>query len=266
VVAALDGHRNNDLKPYVFKTTDYGKTWTAVTGNLPHGNVNSIRQDPVNRNLLYALHEFGFFVSFDDGKTWKSFMPGLPKGRVDEVLVHPRDGDLVLASHGRGIWIMDDITPLQQMTAETQAKDAVLFPPRDAIMWKADRLNVTEIPGSRFWEGDVAPRGTAIAFYLKQDAPDVKITITDTVTGQAFRNITMKGEKGLNRVQWNLAGDPPPQQAGQPNAAQFQGGRGGGGGGNQARVGVYRVTLTVGGKEVGTQTVRVLEDIWLKDR
>ncbi|MEX2271642.1 MAG: hypothetical protein WD690_09235 [Vicinamibacterales bacterium] len=262
--ASIDGHYAGDLKPYVFKTADYGKTWTVITGNLPHGNVNSIRQDPVNQHLLYAAHEFGFFVSPDDGKTWKSFMPGLPKGRVDEVVVHPRDGDLVLASHGRSIWILDDITPLQQLTAETLEKDAVLLTPRDAVLWKTDRLNNTEVPGSKHWEGEVAPRGTAIAFYLKQDAPDVKLTIADTVTGRPFRNITMKGEKGLNRVQWNLAGDPPAQEPG----AQQGGGRGGrgGGGGPQARVGVYRVTLSVGGKDAGSQTLRVLEDEWLKGR
>ena len=84
--ASIDGHYVGDLKPYVFQTTDYGKTWTSVTGDLPHGNVNSIRQDPKNRNILYAAAEFGFFVSLDEGKTWKSFMPGLPKGRVDEVV------------------------------------------------------------------------------------------------------------------------------------------------------------------------------------
>ncbi len=258
--ASIDGHYVGDLKPYVFKTTDYGKTWTSVTGDLPHGNVNSIRQDPKNRSILYAAAEFGFFVSLDEGKTWKSFMPGLPKGRVDEVVVHPRDGDLVLASHGRSIWIMDDITPLQQMTPEVLAKDAVLFAPREAVQWTQDRRNNTEVPGSKHWEGEVAPRGTAIAFYLKQDAGDVKITIADTVTGQAFRTITTKGEKGLNRVQWNLASDPPAQQQG---GGQGFGGRGGGGGGRQATPGIYKVTLTVGGKDAGTQTLRVLEDTFL---
>jgi hypothetical protein len=116
------------------------------------------------------------------------------------------------------------------------------------------------VPGSKHWEGEVAPRGTAIAFYLKQDAGDVKITIADTVTGQAFRTITTKGEKGLNRVQWNLASDPPAQQQG---GGQGFGGRGGGGGGRQATPGIYKVTLTVGGKDAGTQTLRVLEDTFL---
>ncbi|HEX6322407.1 MAG TPA: hypothetical protein VFZ36_01675, partial [Vicinamibacterales bacterium] len=262
--ASIDGHYTGDLKPYVFKTTDYGRTWTNITGDLPHGNVNSIRQDPVNRGILYAAAEFGFFISRDEGKTWKAFMPGLPKGRVDEVVVHPRDNDLVLASHGRSIWIMDDITPLQQLTPEVAEKDAVLFAPREAVLWKADRRNVTATPGAR-WEGETAPRGTAIAFYLKNEAPEAKITITDTVSGEVFRTMILRGQRGLNRVQWNLAGDPPDQQQGQQQGGG-RGGRGGFGGGPQAEPGVYRVTLSVGGKDVGTQTLRVLEDVWLNQR
>jgi hypothetical protein len=170
----------------------------------------------------------------------------------------------VLASHGRSVWIMDDITPLQQMTAETMQKDAVLFEPREAILWKNDRRNTTEVPGSRFWEGETAPSGTALSFYLKQDAPEAKLTITDTVTGKEFRSITVKGQQGLNRVQWNLRGNPPERTEGQGGGGQFGGGgRGGGNQGPMADAGVYRVTLTVGGKEAGSQVIRVVEDIWL---
>src|SRR5690606_39110483 len=123
--AAYDGHHSNDLRPYVFKTTDYGQTWTSISGNLPQwGNVNTIRQDPVNRSLLYAATEFGFYITLDEGQTWHRFMPNLPTVRVDEVLVHPRDNDLVLATHGRSVWILDDITPLQQMTNETLQREA----------------------------------------------------------------------------------------------------------------------------------------------
>jgi photosystem II stability/assembly factor-like uncharacterized protein len=102
--AAIDGHNWGDMKAYVFKTTDYGQTWTSISGNLPLGNVNSIRQDPKNRNLLYAPTEFGFYISLNDGGTWHAFNPNLPKGRIDEVMVHPRDNDLILAHHGRSVW------------------------------------------------------------------------------------------------------------------------------------------------------------------
>jgi len=266
--AALDRHRNNDLKPYIFKTTDYGKTWASVTGDLPVlGNVNSIRQDPVNKNLLYAPTELGFFVSLNDGKNWHKFMPNLPTGRTDEVLVHPRENDLILATHSRSVWIMDDISALQQMTEEQLAKDAALFPTRDAVAWKQDRRLGAEVPGDKWWQGENAPRGTAIAFNLKAAGGDAKITITDTATGAEFRAQTLPSAAGLNRWQWDLCSTPiaSPQGGRQGGGG---GGFGGGcqGGGRAATPGVYKVTVNVGGKDIGTQTFKVLEDIWLNEK
>jgi hypothetical protein len=264
---ALDGHRNNDLKPYIFKTTDYGKTWTSVSGNLPaKGNVNAIRQDPVNRNLLYAPTEFGFYVSLDDGKTWDRFMPNLPVGRVDEVVVHPRDHDLVLATHSRAVWIMDDISALQNMTSGMTG-DYTLFPTRDAVQWKNDRRQTTEVAGDKWFKGENAPAGTAISFFAKNPGGDAKITITDLQTGQEMFTRSVNTMQGLNRFQWNMCGTPNP-------AAQGAGGFGGGGGrggfgcggGAMARPGTYKVALSVGGREVGSNTFRILEDEWMNDR
>ena len=250
--ASLDGHWLNDMKAYVFKTTDYGQTWTSVSGNLPVANVNTIRQDPRNRNLLYAATEIGFYISTNDGQTWHAFMPNLPKGRVDEVVVHPRDNDLILAHHGRGIWIMDDISALQQLTPQALEAPVTLFRPRDAVMWRADRMNQTEVPGGKWWEGDVAPRGSAIAYHLKTaPATDVIITITNTASGQAVRTCVGTKDVGMNRYQWTLTGDPA---------------QGGGGGGGGIGPGVYRVTLSIAGSIVGTQTFNVVEDIWLNQK
>lgn len=266
---ALDGHRNDDLKPYVFKTTDFGKTWTSVSGNLPAmGNLNSIRQDPVNRNLLYAATEMGFFVSLDDGKNWNRFMPNLPIGRVDEVLVHPRDHDLILSTHSRSVWILDDITALQRLTPDVITKDATVFPVRDAIAYKSDRRLSPAITGDKVWAGESAPRGTAITWYAKSGAGDATITISDVITGQAFRAQTVSSATGLNRFQWDLCSTPVRASAPPPD---FRNGSIGGvftcvGGGRSALPGTYRVTVTVGGKEIGTQTLQVLEDIWLNER
>ena len=299
--ATIDGHYAGDMKPYVFKTTDYGRTWTSIAGDLPKGNVNSIRQDPRNRNLLYAPAEFGFFISLDEGAHWHKFMPGLPAGRIDEVLVHPRDNDLIIAHHGRGIWIMDDVSALQQLTADMLAKDApTLLKPREAVIWKADRMNQTEVPGNKWWEADPAPRGTAIAYYLKSaPAGDVLVTISNTATGNAVRTCVGTKNAGMNRFQWALTGDPAPGgggggggrgggggagggRAGAPPEAPAQptgptpcaagagggGGRGGGfgGGGGGIGPGVYKVTLTIAGKEVASQTFNLLEDIWLNQK
>jgi len=209
--AALDGHRNNDLKPYIFKTTDYGKTWTSASGDLPmRGNVNSIRQDPVNRNLLYAPTELGFYVSLDDGKSWNRFMPNLPTGRVDEVLVHPRDNDLILATHSRSIWIMDDISSLQAMTPEMMGRNNGSMPIRDAILWKTDRRLSTAVPGDKWWAGQSAPRGTAIGFFSKFAGGDAKITITEVLTGREFRTQSVAIGAGLNRWRWDLCSTPAP--------------------------------------------------------
>jgi hypothetical protein len=160
---ALDGHRSNDHTPLVYKTTDYGATFTSIAGDLPRGNVNSIRQDPVAKNLLYAPAEYGFYISLNEGTNWTKFMPNLPNGRMDEVVVHPRENDLILATHGRSIWIMDDVSALQQMALAAPTAPT-LFAPREAVQWKTDRRNMTEVPGSKYWTGDNMPRGTAIAF------------------------------------------------------------------------------------------------------
>ncbi|HUF47464.1 MAG TPA: hypothetical protein VMM93_06565, partial [Vicinamibacterales bacterium] len=283
---SLDGHHQNDLNPYVFKTTDYGRTWTNITGDLPWGHVNSIRQDPVNENLLYAAHEFGFFISLNEGGQWHRFMPNLPTVRVDEVVVHPRDNDLVLATHGRSVWVMDDITALQQMTPESLQQEATLFQPRDAVAWKSDPRDSTTTPGYKWWTGETAPRGTAIAYYLRNAASgEARITITNVATGEAVRTCTGTTTAGLNRFQWALSGDPqpgggggrgrggrgaepPPAPTGPPpitpcTAGGGGGGRGGGGGGG-IDPGLYRVTLSLSGREVGSQTFSVLEDIWMR--
>ncbi len=220
---ALDGHRNDDLKPYIFKTTDYGQTWTSVSGNLPAvGNVNSIREDPVNRNLLFAPTELGFYVSLNAGRSWSRFMPNLPVGRMDEVLVHPRDHDLILSSHAFSIWIMDDISALEAMTPD-MAGDATLFKPRDAVLWKNDLRQRTEVPGEKFWEGENALRGTAISYYLKTAASDVKATITDLATGRGVFSCIGDKMAGLNRFEWALD-----DRGGSAVAAECGGGGGGG--------------------------------------
>jgi hypothetical protein len=220
----------------------------------------------------------------------------LPVGRMDEVLVHPRDHDLVLSAHGFSIWIMDDISALEAMTPD-MAGDATLFKPRDAVLWKTDLRQRTEVPGEKFWEGENAPRGTAISYYLRSEASDVKATITATATGQAVLSCIGDKAAGLNRFQWGLVNEqqalqqlqggggrgggggggggaaaPPAPTGPLPCSAASGGGGGrGGGGGGGGRgggggigPGVYSVTLTVNGKDVGSpQTFRVVDDTWL---
>ena len=145
---SVDGHRNDDLKPYVFVTRNYGQSFDTITGNLPsYGNVQVIREDPKNRNLLYAGTEFGLFVSLDGGRQWQKFMGNYPTVRTDDILVHPRDNDLIVATHGRSVWIADDITPLQQWRAELQTEDVHLFDIRTAIAYLNDQQHGQQVGG-----------------------------------------------------------------------------------------------------------------------
>ncbi|MGE0126869.1 MAG: hypothetical protein AB7U82_02100 [Blastocatellales bacterium] len=292
----IDNHRNDDLKPYVFVTRDHGATWASITNNLPIGNVNVIREDAKNKNLLFVGTEFGILVSLNGGGEWKKFMTGLPVVRVDDLLIHPRDNDLIAGTHGRGVWIVDDITPLQQLNEKALAADTHLFDVRPGAQWAIDLSLSRYIGGARFFRGENPQQGTAISYHLKS-APsgDVKITISD-ITGKVVRNLTGTKEAGLNRVMWNLRGDPPPRPAGRfgppGNNPEFQppanqqaqasgaqtpvqgqptqpqrGGGGGGGGrfgafqGAALEPGVYLVKLSVDGKEMTTKVV-VEADNW----
>jgi hypothetical protein len=156
------------------------------------------------------------------------------------------------------------------MTPDLLARESALLPTRDAVAWKRDYRIGTEIPGDKWWAGENAPPGTAIAFYLKNGGMgDAKITIADAVTGQEIRTQTTPTTAGLNRWQWNLCGNPPP--AGTGGGVGGGGGGGGRGGGvcqgaRVASAGTYKVTVSVGGRDVGSQTFKVLEDIWLNER
>jgi photosystem II stability/assembly factor-like uncharacterized protein len=244
---SIDGHKSGDLKPYVFVTRDYGASWEDITGNLPeYGN---------DENLLYVGTEFGFFVSGSEGE-WVKFMPGLATVRIDDVLVHPRDNDLVLSTHGRSVYIMDDITVLQDYSEEILNEPVHLFEPREAVLWKRDARQSRSVTGDKTWRGESAPAGTAISYWLAAEASGVEITITDAVTGDVFRHMDGSGHMGTNRVQWNLRGDRP------ENGQQGGGGFGRGNQGPMAQPGIYRVTLTVNGQSY-EQNVTVVEDIWM---
>ena len=263
---SVDGHRFDDLKPYVYVTRDYGATWTSVVGNLPAvGNVNVIREDPRNKDLLYAGTEFGLFISLNGGKEWKEFMSGMPRVRVDDILVHPRDNDLIIGTHGRGIYILDDVTALQQLTTKILDADAFLFDVRPGTQWFNDVRLGRYSGGAKLYRGNNPQPGTAISYYLKAaPAGDVKITISD-YTGKVVRTIVGTKEAGLNRMQWNLRGDPPARPANLPPG--FGGGGGGGGGGgfggfggffNLGPViepGTYAVKLSANGKDYTTKVI-----------
>jgi photosystem II stability/assembly factor-like uncharacterized protein len=256
---SFDGHRTDDQTPYVFKTTDFGETWRSVAGNLPRGNVNVIREDPRNRELLYAGTEYALFVSLDGGREWKRFMNGLPTVRVDDILVHPRDNDLIVGTHGRSIWIVDDITALQQLTPDVQESEAFLFDVRPATAWVTDIRKSVLAEGAKLFRAQNAARGTAISYWLG-DVPgdEVRLTITD-ITGHEIRGIEGTKRAGLNRVQWDLT--PTIARGRGPGATEERTGAGRQGRGAQAvPPGSYLVRLTIGDRTIGQKTIVVRPD------
>ncbi|MGQ0649228.1 MAG: WD40/YVTN/BNR-like repeat-containing protein [Gemmatimonadaceae bacterium] len=212
---AIDCHRSNDMRPYVYVTRDYGKSWTSISSGLPDfGCVNVIKEDPKNPSALYVGTENGFHVSLDGGKSWKRFMTGLAPVRVDDVVIHPRDGDLVLATHGRSVMIMDDITPLQQLKGDVLARDVHFFAPRNAWLLRNEQRLTRAQPGSKQFRGTNPDPGVAFQYYLKQRAQgEVKLTVREVVSGKVVRSLNGSVEPGINRVQWNLMGEAPARVA-----------------------------------------------------
>jgi photosystem II stability/assembly factor-like uncharacterized protein len=244
----VDFHQMNNRDPFVYKTNDYGKTWTQITNGIPHSMLSyahCIREDPVRKGLLYLGTENALYISFDDGKNWQPLQSGLPHAPAYWITVQERFHDLVVATYGRGFWILDDITPLQQLTPQISAGNAYLFAPRDAYRFRntIQPVSVTYDPAA----GHNLPYGADINFYLKSKpgAKDrVRLTISDAAgklvrsidcnpqrgEGSAAagtpgqqpadptepeptgpRPISCHAEAGINRVRWDLRGEPTTQ-------------------------------------------------------
>ncbi len=267
----FDGHRNNDFKPYVFATEDFGVTWQALANNLPHP-ANVIREHSRNANLLLVGTEFGLWVSPNRGASWWQLKNNLPTVPVDDIAIHPRENDLILATHGRGIWILDDLTALEQMSEAALAMDAQLFDLQPATMW---RLNSHKgSTGNKLYVAPNPAYGALIGYYLRAKAKEEpKLTITDQ-QGNVVREYKLANDIGVQRVVWDFRFTTPVQMTGitgerAPSAApsssvMAMAGMGGGGGFGLARAprvmpGDYVVKLTVDGKEF-SKPLKVTDD------
>ncbi|MBV8809448.1 MAG: glycoside hydrolase, partial [Acidobacteriaceae bacterium] len=161
--AAINRFRLDDLRPHVYRTRDSGEQWTEIVSGLPdRAVVNAVREDPKTKGLLYAGTELGVFVSFDDGDHWQSLQLNLPVTSVRDLVIH--DNDLVIGTHGRSFWILDDITPLRQMS-EAVASHAFLFAPETAIRWRWNRNTDTPLP-PEIPAGQNPPDGAIIDYIL----------------------------------------------------------------------------------------------------
>lgn len=165
--AVVDNHQLDDFRPHIYRTTDFGRTWTSITEGLPSDSyVHSVREDPARRGLLYAGTETGVFVSFDDGAQWQSLQLNLPTVPVYDLTVH--ENDLAVATHGRGFWVLDDLTPLRQATEALASSDFYLYRPEPAYRVRGNNFYATSSSGapSSPLAGQNPPAGAILDYYL----------------------------------------------------------------------------------------------------
>jgi photosystem II stability/assembly factor-like uncharacterized protein len=192
VFAAFDGHKSEDFKPYLLKSTDAGKTWTSIAGNLPdNGPVLAIAEDSVNANLIFVGTEYGLFVTMNGGAQWTRIRNGLPTIAVRDLHIQKPMGDLVIATFGRSIWILDDYVPLRNASPEKLADtNAAIFPIRDTYMYSVFSPfggGAKAHLGEQLFTGENAPSGALITYYVKQ-APQTKRQKREAEQRDAERN------------------------------------------------------------------------------
>jgi photosystem II stability/assembly factor-like uncharacterized protein len=209
--AAFDRHTFGDMTPLVFKTTDYGKTWTPIVAQNSgvRGYAHVIKEDIVSPNLLFLGTEFGLWVSPDGGKRWAQYKGHeFPCVAVRDIVVHPRESDLVIATHGRGIWIIDDISPLRKLTPEVLAQEAGFLQGR--ITQQRLNSNGGWAEGSAMFSGSNPPDGAVITYYQKKRHifGKMKIEVLDA-QGKVVDTLPANSRRGISRVEWPMRLKPP---------------------------------------------------------
>jgi hypothetical protein len=253
--AAVDTHKLDDLRPYIFKTTDFGKTWTKITNGIPDGAyTHAVREDPVRKNLLYAGTETGVYVSFDGGGNWQSLRLNLPNSPIHDLIV--KNDDLVVATHGRAFWILDDLTPLR--AAGAGSAEPMLYKPRLTYRMRWPLFFERRQP-----VGENPPTGAIVYYYLPAAPKGVVSLEFLDASGKVVRRYSNEEKKeaetppewpdqtppdekiptdvGLNRFAWDMRGQGPTPLAGEPGAEIRNLGP-------MVPPGAYQVRLTADGK------------------
>lgn len=242
--ACFNHHRYGDFKPYLFRSRDGGKTWTAIQNNLPErGTVYSIAEDHVNPNLLFAGTEFGVFFTIDGGQSWVQLKSGVPTIAVRDMAIQKRENDLVLVTFGRGFYVLDDYSPLRNLKREDLTREALLFPVKDAWMYNESRplgFPLKGFQGEAYYAAKNPPLGAVFTYYLKEDIKTIKekrkareaelikkgepvpypsadsirlednqvapylLFIVKDESGNIIRNIKAAPKKGLKRIVWDM--------------------------------------------------------------
>jgi photosystem II stability/assembly factor-like uncharacterized protein len=252
--ATFDHHTTGDMKTYVYETTDFGQTWKSLATDALAGFAHVVRQDPVNPSLLFVGTELGLYLSVDRGATWARFTGNLPKVPVRDIAIHPRDGDLILATHGRGVYIVDDLTPIRQLTPEIRNAEVAFLPARTAVQKIA--AGIQEFAGDDEFSGENPDDSAQIVYYLKKRhvIGDLKIEVFDAA-GKLLSTLPAGKRKGINRVPWSMR-LPPPKL---PAATSLVISGGNAFEGPRVPPGTYMVKLAKGGQTL-TQEIQVVSD------
>jgi len=208
VYATFDGHARGDFRSYVYRSRDFGASWEPLTTADVAGYAHVVREDPKSASILYLGTEQGLFLSIDGGREWAEFTGGLPRVPVRDIAIHPRDSDLVLATHGRGFWIVDDVSPLRQLTPEVLAADVAVLEARPT--WLRIPEQVQSWNGDGDYVGENPPDAAAIYFWRgkRRLMGDSRIEIADA-SGKTIATLPGSNRKGINRVMWNPRLKPP---------------------------------------------------------
>ena len=288
--AVFDNHRRSDWTPYVYRTTNFGGSWKALSTGGVRGYALKVVQDHVNENLLFLGTEFGLYFSLDAGGSWMQWTHGFPTVSAMDMVIHPRESDLVVGTHGRALYIVDDIRPLREISQEILDKPLHLFEVADARQHERKQSPGELIPGAGEYQGANRPYGALITFSIsgegiphpdedrererkeagrstksgaeeeekKGDEDDEKKSIEAEIrvldgSGNAIREWKEKVHQGVNRVVWNLRRDAFKRPSVSQFAELF------GGGGTEVLPGDYTVEVEFRGEET-SRPVRVLGD------
>jgi photosystem II stability/assembly factor-like uncharacterized protein len=258
VYVAADNHRSNDLGNYVYKSTDGGRTFVSVSGDLPASRViRTVREDTRNASVLYLGTEFGLFYSWNGGANWVELKNNMPTLPFNDLTIHPRDNDLVLASHGRGVWILDRINALQELTPAAASSDVHLFSVAPAHQIRYTNLKAHA--GDMVFRGENPANGALIDFWAAKTDAAVTLSVHDG-SGQLIQAIPAAGRvvRGINRAVWNLRHADLPIRGGGFGADGGDAPRGNMAG-PYVTPGTYVIRLASGGKTL-EQKVDVRED------
>ena len=203
----IEFHQVGNFEPYVYKTENFGKSWKKITTGIKEGNLSytrCVKEDPVKEGLLYLGTENKLYVSFNDGENWQEMMSNLPHAPMYWIDIQEHFNDLVLGTYGRGIWILDDISPLQQMDENIVKKDIHLFDIKPSYRFHNVTSSLQMFPEAS--TGTDPPNGASINYWLKESQQNVKIIITDSKR-DTIKTINEKGSKGINRLWWDFKGE-----------------------------------------------------------